>query len=125
MLNSLSIPAQFEIFGKRDLLSRSVKKMQLSEADRLSFAFLAEAKQISRKSHFLCDFFVSFFSKKNERKNLYQLRIRNNTVPYKCMCYTVQLCNEKNQTTTKLKMIRINVSYCPLIYCHIYYMILT
>ena len=44
MLNSLSIPAQFEIFGKRDLFNCSVKKMQLSEADRLSFAFLAEIK---------------------------------------------------------------------------------
>ncbi len=76
MLNSLSIPAQFEILGKRDLFNWSVKKMQLSEANRLSFAFLAEIKQISQKSHFLCDFFVSFFSKKNERKSLYQLIIR-------------------------------------------------
>ncbi len=30
--NLFAIPAQFEIFGKRDLFSRSVKKMQLFEA---------------------------------------------------------------------------------------------
>ncbi len=31
--NLLAIPVQFEIFGKRDLFSRSVKKMQLFEAE--------------------------------------------------------------------------------------------
>ena len=68
--------------------------MQLSEADRLSFAFLTEIKQISRKSHLLCDFFVSFFSKKNESENLYKLRISDNNILYKCMHYAVQLRNE-------------------------------
>ncbi len=75
--------------------------MQLSEADRLSFAFLTEIKQISRKSHLLCDFFVSFFSKKNERENLYQLRISDNTLLYKCMHYAVQLRNEGKSTISK------------------------
>ena len=42
--NSLAISAQFEIFGNRDLFNCSVKKMQLSEANRLSFAFLTEIK---------------------------------------------------------------------------------
>ena len=42
--NLFAVPAQFEIFGKRDLFNYSVKKMQLSEADRLSFAFLESLK---------------------------------------------------------------------------------
>ena len=37
--------------------------------------------------------FVSFFSKKNERENLYQSRISDNTLLYKCMHYAVQLRN--------------------------------
>ena len=54
--------------------------MQLSEADRLSFAFLVEIKQISRKSHLLCDFFASFFSKKNEKES----QTSNLTIIFTC-----------------------------------------
>ena len=86
--NLFAVPAQFEIFGNRDLFNCSVKKMQLSEADRLSFAFLTEIKQISRKSHLLCDFFASFFSKKNEGKDNIELKL------YKHIHCVMQLRNE-------------------------------
>jgi len=53
--------------------------MQLFEQAKLvSFAFLAEIKQLSRKSQLLCDFFLHFFLKKMKR-DLVKLRAK---VPY-------------------------------------------
>ena len=49
--------------------------MQLSEADRLSFAFLAEAKQSGENLISCAIFLLRFFLKKMKRETLIKLRV--------------------------------------------------